>query len=141
MAAPYRIRRASGVQDVSRTGGEGFKEYLDRLMRMIPGEVVGLYLIGSGFIPVGQTLGAVIWTIVCLIGVIIIKAYGSADSEEHLPPDWTLVTISTISFVIWIYTLGGPFAAYNVWYPWIGSLLVLAWTFFVPLFYKGKLDA
>ncbi len=52
MSAPFRIRRRDvGSRAVSRATGDEFKSYLERLMKMIPAEIVGLYLIGSGFIP------------------------------------------------------------------------------------------
>jgi len=141
MSAPFRIRRsATGVKKVAKQPGEGFKDYLERLMKMIPGEVVGLYLIGSGLIPEDQYLGLLIWTIICLIGVLVVRAYGTADSEKNLPPQWIAVIISSIAFVIWIYSMGGVFKLYGFHVPYIGSLLVLAWTFFVPIFYKGDLD-
>ena len=35
------------------------------------------------------------------------------------------------------FATGGVFAAAHEQAPYFGSLLVLAWTFFVPLFYKG----
>lgn len=58
MSAPYRVRRPDvGVRKVSRGPGEEFKQYLDRLMRIIPAEVVGLYLIGSGFVPKRHVAG------------------------------------------------------------------------------------
>lgn len=138
MAAPYRITRPSqGAEKMALTGDEEFKFYLDRLMKLIPSEVIGLYLVGSALIPKGQTIALVIWSVVCLLGVIALKAYGTTDPQKHEPPDWRHVGISTVSYVIWVYTLGGPFAAYNLAVPYIGSLLVLAWTFFVPIFYKG----
>ena len=138
MTAPLRIRRPDkGVREVAREGGEDFKFYLDRLVKLIPGEVVGLYLIGSGFIPKGQAIIQVIWSVICLLGVVALKAYGTTDPQKNEPPDWVHVGISSVSFVIWVYTLGGPFAAYSLAVPYIGSLLVLAWTFFVPIFYKG----
>ena len=141
MAAPYRITRPdTGTRVVARGENVEFKFYLDRLMRMVPAEVVGLYLVGSGFIPKAQASVLVVWTIICTIGVIVLRAYGTADPEKIKPPDWTHVAISTVAFVIWVYTLGGPFAAYNLAVPYIGSLLVLAWTFFVPIFYKGPPD-
>lgn len=46
MSAPFRIIQ-TGVKK-SNGISEDFKNYLSRLMKMIPGEVVGLYLIGSG---------------------------------------------------------------------------------------------
>ncbi len=146
MPASYRIKRRSvGVMAEAagappREPGADFQGYLDRLMKMIPGEVIGLYLVGSGFIPANQPLVLTIWSIVCLGGVIAVKAYGTADRANQKPPDWVHVAISSVAFVIWVYSIGGPFATYGVNVPYIGSLLVLAWTFFVPIFYKGPAD-
>lgn len=141
MSAPYRIRRPPAAAPAAAgQPEESFKFYLDRLMRMIPGEVVGLYLVGSGLIPSGDVIVLAIWSVVCLVGVVAIKAYGTADPQNHKPPDWMHVAISSVAFLLWVYTLGGPFVATNLHVPYVGSLLVLAWTFFVPIFYKGPLD-
>jgi hypothetical protein len=141
MAAPFRISTPDErVQSVARSDEGQFKFYLDRLLKMIPGEVVGLYLVGSGFIPDKARAVVVVWAAVCLLGVIVVRIYGTADPKQGKPPQWGAVLISSVAFVIWIYTIGGPFAAYNLAVPYIGSLLVLAWTFFVPLFYKGSIE-
>lgn len=146
MSAPYRITRPSVAATAEAAGapprahGTDFQGYLDRLMKLIPGEVIGLYLVGSGFIPAKQSLVLLIWSVICLGGVIAIKAYGTGDRANHIPPDWVHVTISSVAFLIWVYSIGGPFAAYGVATPYIASLLVLAWTFFVPIFYKGPAD-
>jgi hypothetical protein len=141
MSAPFRIRRPDiGVTKAAREAGEGFKFYLDRLLKMIPAEVVSLYLVGSGFIPKDKPLVLTIWALVCLIGVVLIRTYGTTDPANNKPPDWIHVAISTTAFVIWVYTLGGPFTAINLYVPYLGSLMVLAWTFFVPMFYKGPVD-
>jgi hypothetical protein len=104
---------------------------------MIPAEVVSLYLVGSGLIPNEQTIVLTIWTIICLIGVVVVRIYGTQDPEKKLPPDWIHIGISTAAFLIWVYSLGGPFTAWGLSEPYLGSLLVLIWTFFVPMFYKG----
>ncbi len=141
MSAPFRIKRPdTGVAAVALGREDNFKFYLDRLLKMIPAEVIGLYLVGSGLIPRDQPIVLTIWAFVCLAGVVAIRVYGTTDTARGLPPDWAHVAISTVAFVIWIYTLGGPFAAINWYVPYLGSLLVLAWTFFVPIFYKGPLD-
>lgn len=139
MSAPFRIRRP-GVATLAAGGGpqKPFDFYLDRLMKMIPAECVGLYLVGSGIIPAGKFAGLTSWALLCLIGVVVLRIYGTADRPAALKPDWVHVAISAIAFVIWVYTLGGPFVALpGVYVPFVGSLLVLAWTFFVPIFYKG----
>lgn len=141
MAAPFRIKRPGvGIGKVSNNQEEHFKFYLDRLLKMIPGEVVGLYLVGIGFIPEHQLVVNLIWTVVCLFGVIVIRAYGTTDPEKGYPPDWVHTMISAIAFLIWVYTLGGPFKMLHLHVPYIGSLLVLAWTFFIPILYKGPIE-
>ena len=140
MSAPFRITRpdAAKAQAVTAAGGEEtFKFYLDRLLKMIPAEVIGLYLVGSGVIPHDQTAGLAIWAVVCLIGLFAVRIYGTSDPAASLPPDWTHIIISAVAFVIWVYSLGGPFQDAGLYVPWIGSLAILAWTFFVPIFYQG----
>lgn len=122
------------------SGQEQLRDYLDRLMRMIPGEVVGLYLVGFGIIPSDQGGVQAVWAIVCLIGVVFTRLFGTADPANDKPAQIPVVVISSIAFVIWVYSLGGPFATFGIHVPYLGSLLVLAWTFFVPLFYKGPVE-
>jgi hypothetical protein len=141
MSAPFRIKRLdAGVTKVARTREDEFKSYLERLLLMIPGEVISLYMVGSGLIPEDQPIALVVWAVVCLVGVIVVRVYGTADPPNNKPTDWVHVAISTIAYVIWVYSMGGPFAEYGLYVPYIGSLLVLAWTFFVPIFYKGPAD-
>jgi hypothetical protein len=142
MAAVYRLSRSAPASDagiaVARAGMlADFQSYLDRLIKMIPAEVIGLYLVGSGIIPAGQKIALIVWTAVCLIAVVVIRIYGTYDPTKKHPIDWLHVLISAVAFLIWIYTIGGPFAAYGLTVSWVGSLLVLVWTFFVPLFYHG----
>ncbi len=138
MVAPFRIRRpATGVKAAAQPTEDDFKFYLDRLLKMIPAEVVSLYVVGIGFIPVEKPVVLVIWALLSLVGVVLIRAYGTKDPEAAKVIDWTHVAISSVAFVIWVYSLGGPFEAYHLYIPYVGSLLVLAWTFFVPIFYKG----
>jgi hypothetical protein len=153
MVAPFRIRPpGAGVKAVAQ-GDQDFRYYLDRLLRLIPAEAVSLYLVGSGLIPpdplpvsgppsagrVGtHAIASTIWAVVCLIAVLLVRIRYTADPQQHEGTQWPAVAVSAIAFVIWVYTLGGPFADFGIYVPWLGSLLVLAWTFFVPYFYQGK---
>lgn len=145
MSAPFRIRtpRSGPVgftasDDPGETTAEDpLRNYLDRLIRMIPTEVVGLYLVGNGVIPTEERAARLGWPVVCLAGLIALRAWGSRDPAQSEPVQWTSVLISAIAFVIWIYTLGGPFELLGWHKPYLGSLMVLVWTFFVPIFYKG----
>jgi hypothetical protein len=159
MIGPYRLRRSAPVSTsegakiaaesvegtpATRTAtapqgvGALVQSYLDRLMKMVPAEVIGLYLVGHGVIPAGQTTVFIIWTVICLIAVVAVRIYGTIDPTAQHRIDWLHVVISTIAFLIWIYTIGGPDNPFASFYQsYIGSLLVLVWTFFVPIFYQG----
>jgi hypothetical protein len=139
MSAPFRIERPAGLKAGVRLGGGGdtFKDYLERLLKMIPGEVVGAYLIGTGFIPSENRIALAVWSAICLVLVVIVRRYGTADPDKRQPAQPVPVFVSSVAFVIWVYSLGGPFEKFELYVPWIGSLGVLLWSFLIPYFYKG----
>ncbi len=153
MSAPLRIHRPAGVSApvaaplvVPTAAGEeaapvdDFNSYLERLTRMIPAPSISLYLVGSGLIPQDKPAVLAGWALVCLLGVVALLVYGTRDKTKGLPVDWKHTAISAAAFVIWVYSLGGPFDAYGLYLPYLGSLAVLAWTFFTPIFYKGPAE-
>ena len=139
MSAPFRIQKPAykGIVDQDE---DGLKPYLERLFKMIPAEVISLYLVGNGVIPKDKGIISVIWVFICLIGVVVVRRYGTADQAQNLKPDWIHIGISSVAFLIWAYSLGGPFTYYNLYIPYLGSLLILAFTFFIPFLYKGPKD-
>ena len=117
-------------------------QYWDRLKNLIPAEVTAIYIAGIGVIPSGVKIGLLVWAIFCLGCTILYIANETktveGKPEEKLPIDWAHVAISAISFVIWVYALGGPFIELGIHYAWIGTLVIIGWTFLVPYFYHGK---
>ncbi len=133
MSAPYRIRRVTRAVPSAQ---DSFKDYLERLMKLIPTEVIGLYLVVIGVIP--SRYGMLAWGGFCLIAVIIIRIWGTADAPAHEPPDWRHVLISVVAYVVWIYSTGsGPFDAFKLYVPWVGTVLVTVVTFIAPYVYTG----
>ncbi len=156
MPAPYRIYPPGYAKAISPKRGkkkqhpkaivvveppvyESISLYLERLMKMMPAEALSLYLVGAGIIPPDAPRGVLLgWFIFCLGAVVALRVWGTSDKAEHLPVDWVHVVISAVAFIIWVYTMGGPFKLYGIYVEYLGSLLVLGWTFFVPLIYKGQ---
>ena len=139
MSAPLRIRPASlkGV-----TGDdEQLKPYLDRLLKLIPAEVLGLYAVGNGFIAAENWPLLAVWAGFCLLATGLVKAYGTADRPRALAPDSIHVALSMFAFVLWVYSGGGPFVAIGWYNRAAGSLLILGFTFAVPYLYRGQPDA
>ncbi len=120
MSAPFRIERP----DRKTLGGtEDFKQYLERLLKMIPGEIVGLYMIGSGFLP-DQNLGfSAGWTLVCLVLLIIVRVFGTAAPPQK-PPQGVPVAVAVFengvmarmssAVTTWVAVTGSPLASVQV---------------------------
>ena len=109
-------------------------EYGKKLMKFIPGEIVVLYmaLINILFLAKNQDLpfDLISWIIfgVGIVGTAVYIWNGSGTRNEKK----INVIISVIAFVIWVYTLGGPFLSLS-WYNSIyGALLLPVYTFFIP---------
>jgi len=132
------------VKAAMRKGGTAqekptpIQSYMERLVKLIPAEVVGLYLVGQGIIPPAEKVALVVWSIVCLGLVVLVRAKTTGDRVNSISPQWSAVAVSTVSFVIWVYTMPGPFQAFNLAVPFVGSLAVLVWTFIVPFLYQGS---
>jgi len=149
MAAPFRIRNygklpTKGVGTApyaapgavpgtapTPTTSQNIQYYMERLIKLIPAEVLSLYLAGKVFLKSSQ--GIVIWALICLVLVIIVRIWGTKDTGK--PVQWLAVIASAISFVIWFYVVSVN--ELKIPEPGIASLAVLVWTFIVPMFYKG----
>jgi hypothetical protein len=105
-------------------------EYVDRVIKLIPGEVVALYITLAGILAAsGQNTSTIFWLIfiVCLIGT---PLYLSKISKVG---NVVQIVISTVAFAVWVFALGGPFATLSWYVPVYGALLLPVFTFFVPM--------
>jgi hypothetical protein len=105
-------------------------DYLTRLVKLIPAEVVALYLT---FKEVAADWLA-IWATVCLVLVVIVRALGTSGANK--PVQWGAVVVAAVSFVLWIYATGGHIIDVTLPAGVISAAIGL-WTFVVPWFYKG----
>jgi len=131
---------AVGAKAAAESAPE-LSEYWDRLKNLIPAEVSAIYIAGLGVIPHGERIGQGIWALACLAFVIVFMAKQTQSAEgeptHQYPVDWVHVAISAVSFVIWAYVLGGVFVELGLHVAWLGTLLMLGWTFLIPFIYRG----
>ncbi|MGN8070962.1 hypothetical protein [Mucilaginibacter sp. 22184] len=133
MSAPFRLRRAPAL----RNSDEAFKDYLSRLLKLIPSEIIGLYMVVSGFIPSDQKIGILIWSIACFFLLIGSRYFGTKDEKAEEPAQPVPIVLALVAFVVWVYWLGGPFEVYHIHVKWVGSALVAVVSFVSPWFFKG----
>jgi hypothetical protein len=105
--------------------------WLGRVVKLVPAEVVAVYLAGR---PLAQESYAGVWPLVCMVMVVIVRAWGTMDKRG---PQWVSVAISAVSFVLWVYAMGGHFLTYRLDVN-LASLGVLVWTTLVPVLWRGE---
>ena len=147
MSAPFRIEphtRTSSRQAATRDAAaaapaesDQTKEYFARLIKLVPGEIVGLYIAGKGIIPASDTTIQFVWIGIGLILVFLVRYWGTRDPANNKGPQWTAIGIAVGSFFLWTYTLGGPYETQGLYVGYIGTLAVLVWTFIIPARYQG----
>ena len=108
-------------------------DYKSALLKLIPSEIVAIYFLLIGYVPETHLK---LWSI--LISVIIL-----AITPFHLKTIMGVkndkqIIITMIAFVLWLYAIGGPFAAWGLHEPWIAAIIIGLWTFLTPHFYKKK---
>jgi len=129
MNAPLRLRAAGSTATTGEPPGP-IDTWLSRLVKLVPAEVVAVYLAGR---PLAQERLAGVWPVVCLVLTAIVRAWGTSDRRG---PQWLSVAVSAVSFVLWVYATGGHFLSYSADVN-LAGLAVLVWTTLVPLFWKG----
>ena len=155
MAAPLRIRLPheslplGAEEPPEKTPSEKTKTYLGELVKLIPAEIVALYIFGRGLIasefqapaPAALLPEWAYWTgwiVVCTVLLVLVRRWLTSDSEAGLGPEWPAVVIAAVSFVIWVYSMGDVFdRVLGIWDPLLAGLLVPAWTVAAPAVYRS----
>lgn len=108
--------------------------YSDRLLKYIPADIVAAWLVVSNFIAsVDEVPDSVHW-ITFMVGIVLTALWTKKQTDEPgIPPAITQIVISTGAFIVWVFSLGGPFATLVFYRPLYGSLMLLLYTLVVPL--------
>jgi len=110
------------------SGASGVDDYLGRLVKYIPAEIVGFYLTAAGIIPQGPNKEpnyTALW-IVFALGLVLVPVYfWFATTRGGTPPLWSQVILATVAYPVWVFAIGGPFASLDWYKSWIASLVLL----------------
>jgi hypothetical protein len=115
---------------MSRAIRRGEASFLNALLKLIPSEVVAVYLFVLGILP-GRLVPhlTVAALLVALTPLYLRFAMGVRSAAQ--------LAVSSVSMLIWIYALGqGPvrFLAPPWYEPWYGSVALALWTLIPPMF-------
>lgn len=130
MSAPLRLIAAAPRRERVGPPVGPIDPWLTRLVKLVPAEVVAVYLAGR---PLAHGALETAWPIIALVLVVIVRAWGTADRRG---PQWISVVVSAFSFMLWVWATGGHFGPL-VLDPDRAGLAVLVWTTLVPVIWKG----
>lgn len=112
-------------------------DYKDRLVKLIPSEIVAAYVPLQGLIMgLTQNQQTIMWIVfVCLLA--LVPLYLNKITAVKKPGQ---LAFSTLAFAIWVLALGG----FTVLLPGVtllnanvGSIILILYTLFIPFVYKG----
>ncbi len=105
------------------------QEYQDKIVKLIPTEIVGAYMVLAGIIPTEYARAgtSTVSGILLLLTPLYLWRLSKVRNKIQL-------FVTTMSFVVWVYSLGGPFQAWNLYYPWLGSIILILWSLCIPIF-------
>lgn len=131
-----RIETGTLVQKL----GENDKpdDYLGRLVKYIPAEVVAIYLAATGFVPAtADDRQTWLWIIfaVCAVLTPIYFYIATKDKKNRKGPLYIQVLLATLAFPVWVFAVGGPFAGLPWYKSYVASIVLI---FVTSIFGKFK---
>lgn len=117
------------------SGGE-LDTYWDRVIKYIPSDIVAAWTVVTGLISTDPTAPQkpLLWISFFIFVLITVWWVWKQTSQRNQPPAISQITVSTFSFIVWVFALGGPFATWEGFYrPLYGSLVLVVYSLVVGL--------
>jgi hypothetical protein len=130
-------REIKAATDLPLAPGSAVNDYKDRLVKLIPSEIITAYVTLKGLINGAGEQGNKQLLLWIVFGILVIMNPLYLYYVTNVKKTGQIV-FSSIAFVLWVLVIGGTFntilgfsAAY------IGSILLVIYTLFIPFVYKG----
>ena len=110
------------------------QNYAEKLLRLIPSEIVATYLVIIGIIPASISKWGFLILSIIIIAIIPFYLWRIQNVRNKLQ-----ILTTAIAFIAWIYSLnGGPFYAFGLYKPWLASIILILWTLITPILIGPK---
>ncbi|HMG15667.1 MAG TPA: hypothetical protein VK590_09480 [Saprospiraceae bacterium] len=135
-----RIIRKVDLLNRGKEIAEEFREedipvdsYIDKISKLVPAEIIAAFLAINNLIEVKKENFQLIHWICFFILLIITPFYIFKMTKSEFGILKSQIILSTISFVVWVFAIGGPFLYLN-WYNKIyGSIALILFSVISPL--------
>jgi len=123
----------------TQDGNTGNDPYLNKLIKLVPTEIIGVYLTVFNLIKAQQgnpennyQLQWIVFIILALITPFYLKRVAQISS-------WSQIVLCFLSFCIWVFTIGGPMDGKMIvgFTPqFLGAIILPIYTLVIPMVYK-----
>lgn len=101
--------------------------YLQKLVGLIPAEVIALYLAIASFMPKEPVAQFIVAGLAFVLTPFYLLNIGKVKNIGQ-------IVVSTVSFAVWVFVTGGPFVGMAWYQAWIPGAVLAAYTLIVPMF-------
>jgi hypothetical protein len=130
-------REIKSATDLPEVPPSGVNDYKDRLVKLIPSEIITAYVTIKGLISVAGVTGnkqLLLWIVFGILVILnplyLFYVTGVKKAGQ--------IAFSSIAFILWVMVIGGTFTSI-IGFPaeFLGSILLVIYTLFIPFVYKG----
>ncbi len=122
-ADPSESSALDASTTLNRQVSQGYKDYLTKVVLLIPSEIVALYtaLIGLAKDSAKHTWIPKAIFIGCLLLTIFYMKYQADKTRPYI----VHIVISTVAFVVWSYSISGDIVFSEIYHPTIASISLI----------------
>ncbi len=108
------------------------QNYIEKLLRLIPSEIIAAYLIIIGIIPGGFSKWGGLIITVLILALIPFYLWRVQNVKNYMQ-----ITATAAAYLVWVYSLnGGPFQPWGLYRSWLASIILILWTLIIPVLVK-----
>ena len=107
------------------------KEYLEKVAKIVPSEIIAGYLALVGLVPsigLGESVEKGFYYGIFILCVILTPIYFKAQSDKTKPTPTIHIILSTVAFVIWAYSTTGDKIVHDFFNAAIASIVLAAFS-------------
>jgi hypothetical protein len=131
LAKSSSATRGAGDSNIGQDQADG---YLEKIVKLVPAEIIGAYLVLEGILKSGLSGDpqGLYWG---LAAIFLLGAIGAMTFARRILEVQRLsqLAVTGIAFCVWVFATGGWFAFVEWYAPWMGSVSVVLFAMLVRI--------
>jgi hypothetical protein len=109
-------------------------DYISKVAKLIPSEIVAAFVTINGILKASVGVSPLAgWLVFVVLWIVTPLYYWRTTTLSDAKTAYAQIAIATVSFPVWVFALGGPFAGLG-WYNSVyGSIVLVLFTLLPPM--------